>query len=382
MPDYRLIIIAVAILLILGAAIIIYGRRRTKTKQGTNSYISALHFILDGRQSDALRQLKKTVLEDTDNIMAYILLGDLFRETGNAIRAAKVHQNLLIRSDITDAERIIIMNRIVLDYRTAGQYRKAIEMAERLTQRSKRKAEYGKLLLSLYEAKGDWDKAFFYRQSVNKWLKKDDQSILALYKVQAGLRSVEGGTEREGRIRFREAIKLDKTCVPAYLYWGDSYRREGRNEDATRIWKDLCVKVPRWAHLSFQRLKEVLFDLGRYGELEKIYQKIIDHDPQHADTTIHLAELYRKQGNLDAAVDLASKILETHPDSSRARYLLVQVLQQKGNEKSALTEALTGLKEQMNKTFSYTCSECGFESQEPLWHCPGCKAWNSFLEST
>ena len=380
MPDYRLIIAAVVILLILSAAIMLYSRKRTKTKKDHNSYIRALHFILDGRESDALRQLKKTVMEDTDNIMAYILLGDLFRETGNPIRAAKVHQNLLIRSDITDTERNIIMYRIVLDYRTAGQYRKAIEVAERLTQRSKRNAEYGKLLLSLYEAKGDWDKAFFHRQSVNKWLKKDDQSILALYKVQSGLRSIENGSEREGRIRFREAIKLDRTCVPAYLYWGDSYRRESRDEDALKIWRDFCTKVPKQAYLSFKRLKEVLFDLGRYGELEKIYQKILDHHPGQPETMIELAELYQKQGNMDAVVELTTSVLERAPNLTRARHLLASVLQQKGNLEEALQEALTGLKEQTIQTLCYACSECGFESPDILWHCPHCKSWNTFLE--
>ena len=56
--------------------------------------------------------------------------------------------------------------------------------------------------------------------------------ILALYKVESGLKCIKNGRERDGRIKFREAIKLDKKCASAYLYLSDSYIRENRYDDA------------------------------------------------------------------------------------------------------------------------------------------------------
>ena len=109
-----------------------------------------------------------------------------------------------------------------------GKYQEAENVYKKILKRNPRNYKVFHDLTVIYEEKGDWDKAFFYRQSINKWLKKRDQDILALYKVQSGLSFVEQGLEHEARIRFREALKLTKTCIPAYLYWGDSYRREGK----------------------------------------------------------------------------------------------------------------------------------------------------------
>ncbi|MFH1943395.1 MAG: tetratricopeptide repeat protein [bacterium] len=372
-----LIIAALVVGIALGTFIALKTRRRKKTR--TTSYIDALHLLLENKKDEALAQLKKTVREDTENIMAYITLGDLFRDKELPVRAAKVHRNLLVRGDLNDSEISTILRSLVLDYKAAGQLGKAVEMAERLVHRSRKNVKDQQLLLALCEEKGDWDKAFFFRQSINKWLKKDDQSILAMYKVQSGLSFTKQGAEREGRIRFREAIKLYKKCVPAFLYWGDSYRREQRNEDAFRIYRDFTQKIPEWAHLCFDRMKEVLFDLGRYGEIESIYEQVIQSKSQDPTATINLAELYRKQGNLDKASDTCRNILEIHPQSQRARLLLVQLLKQKGDEKKALGEAMEGLKQTAEEKTVYDCSECRFESEEPLWRCPQCGGWNTFL---
>ena len=33
-----------------------------------------------------------------------------------------------------------------------------------------------------------------------------------------------------------------------------------------------------------------------------------------------------------------------------------------------------------NKKMVYFCQECGYESAKWMGQCPGCKAWNSFVE--
>ncbi len=378
MVIYLIIIVLFIIIILTGVFTAILKRKKQKSR-GKTPYINALNMLLEGKKDEALEYLKKTVKEDTENIMAYIRLGDIFREKGFPIRAAKIHRNLLVRGDITESETNTILHHLVFDYRASGMLNKAIEMAERLIQKNKKNVDNQKLLLSLYEEKGDWDKAFFYRQSINKWLKKRDQDILALYKVQSGLSFVERGLEHEARLRFREALKLTKTCIPAYLYWGDSYRREGRNEDAYRVWREFTAKNPEWAHLAFKRLRDVLFDLGRYSEIEDIYKEVISKNPKDPASYLSLAELYKKQGKLDQAIELCKKVLDNNPDSLQCRYLMVQLLQEKGEESPALQEAIQILDKQIKKETAFHCTQCGFESIEPLWRCPQCGAWNTFL---
>jgi lipopolysaccharide biosynthesis regulator YciM len=372
------ILVVIGVIALLAGLIVLWEVRKKQTRS-RNPYTEALHHILEGRNDQALEYLKKTVKRDTENIMAYIQLGDIFREKGYPLRGAKIHRNLLVRGDIRDMEIDTVLYHLVLDYKSANMLDKAIEMAERLVQRNKKNVDYQSLLLSFYEEKGDWDKAYFYRQSINRWLKKQNQPVLALYKVKSGLQLIERGAEREGRIRFREAIKLDKKCIPAYLQWGESYTREGRNDDAVRVWREFTQKIPDHAHLVFDRLNDVLFDLGRYSEIEDIYQQIIRKKPKDPTVYINLAELYRKQGKMVEAMNLCNEILETHPEAVQSRLLLIQLLIQKGDTNEALEEAVKGLNQQISVQSSYTCSNCHYISGIPMWHCPQCREWNSFL---
>ena len=377
---YYVVIGAAAVVIFLLTAVIFVRRRKRAIKK--TPYVDALHLLLEGKNDDALEQLKRVIKHDTENIMAYIKLGDILREKGLASKAAKIHKNLLVRSDVKEGQKNVVLYHLTLDYQHSGNLKKAIESAEELVHRNKKNIEYQKLLLSLYEKNGQWDKAFFQRQSIRRWLKREDQDVLALYKVFTGLDLVKEGAEKEARIRFREAVKLNKGCIPAYLYWGDSYRRENRNEDACRIYKEFTIKNPDWAHLVFERLSSVLFDLGRYGEMENIYKQVIQKNSNSPHAYVKLAELYRKQSMLKEAVELCQKVLADHPDFSDARYLYIDILKQMGERDRALEESLKILEKDIQKEKLFHCSRCGYESKEPLWLCPECQEWNTFLKET
>jgi lipopolysaccharide assembly protein B len=359
------------------AAYHFYQKNKKKEPRQIPPYIEALHLLLDGKQTEAVEKLKKTIRDDTDNIMAYLKLGDIFREQGDPVRAAKIHKNLLIRGDLTQQETELTYQHLIQDYCDANLLNRAIEIAERLIQKNKKNIASQKLLLSLYEKKGDWDKAFFYRQTLNKWLKRKDQDILALYKVQVGVDLAKKGQEREARIRFREALRLHKKCVPAYLHWGDSYRREGRNEDAFRVWREFIKKVPEWAHLAFDRLKNVLYDLGFYSELEEIYLEILQKKPKDPAASINLIDLYWKQGRTQKALTLCRKTVEEHPENNRCRRLLIRLLHERGEDTAAVEEALRMTEAEIDVVFS--CPGCEEKGKEPLWYCPRCGRWNSYL---
>lgn len=368
--------------LIVLMGLIIWNRLRRKSLISKQTpYLEALYLLLDCRYDEALERLKQTVKSDTDNIMAYILLGNVFRKNGNPSQAAKVHRNLLVRGDLNQSDIKKVLKHLVLDFHEAGSTDRAIETAERLIQLNKKDIEIKKLLLSLYEEKKMWDKAFFYRQDINKWIKKKDQQMLAYYKVQAGIELVRKGQEHEARVRFREAIKLDKKCFPAYLNWGDSYRREKRIEDALHIWLEFTQKNPKSAHLVFDRLKEVLFDLGRYGDLEQIYQQVIRKKPKDPTSYLNQIEIYKKQGKIDQALNLCEQLIESKPLCHVCRFAHAKLQEQKGKEQDALIEAFTILDQLLIKDLTYHCQYCEHESSEPIWYCPNCHQFNTIGNS-
>ncbi|MBN2105658.1 tetratricopeptide repeat protein [bacterium] len=372
-------IIGIGSVIILAASLLLFRRNRKHTERGPSLYMDALNSMLEEKHQEALEKLKLTVKADTENIMAYIYLGVVLRKLKLPVRASKVHKNLLVRNHLPSKQLNTILHHLILDYQEAGMADHAVEVAERLIQSNKHDLETKTLLLSLYEEKQDWDKAFFHRQSLNRWMKKKDQDILALYKVQAGLRQTGDSHEREGRIRFREAIKLYKKCVPAYLYWSDSYRREGRNNEALKILKEFLQAVPEWAHLGFDRLKTLLFDMGRYGDIEALFNLVIRKKPNRPDAYLELMDLYVRAGKYDKALDLAQKSLDLYPDNSRCRMALIRIYEQQNRTDEALEEAKKLIHKEHLKNIIFACSHCGFESSDPLWLCPQCRHWKTFL---
>ena len=362
------------------AVFLYWVMKRRKKPASKAPYLDALHLLLDGRREEAFEKLKRTVRDDTDNIMAYIKLGDIFREKGYPIRATKIHRNLLLRTTLTEKQTEDTLHHLILDYRASGMTDKAVEMAERLAQRDKKGIEVRKLLLELYEDKEDWDKAFFIRQGINKWIKKSDQHILALYKVNAGLELTQNGVEHQGRIRFREAIKLDRQCVPGYLCLGDSYMRDKRYEDALKVWKDFALKMPDQAHVILDRLNDVLYNLGRYGELETVCEEIIKTKPSHPGAYFKLMELYEKQGKMGEALELGRQAYEANPDKPAARRALVRFLIQTGKKDKALETALAILGRDAETSFDFRCVHCGHESKDMFWRCPRCRQWIPAVE--
>ena len=349
--------------------------RRRKKPGSPTPYLDALHLLLDGNREEAFEKLKRTVRDDTDNIMAYIKLGDIFRENGLPLRATKIHRNLLLRTTLTEKQTEDTLYHLVLDYRASGMTDKAVEMAERLAQKDKKGIAVRKLLLELYEDQEDWDKALFMRQGINKWIRKDDQHILALYKVNAGRDLASKGSEHQARIRFREALKLDRQCVPAAIGLGDSYMREGRLEDALKVWRDLASRTPSQAHRILDRLNDVLYNLGRYSELETVCEEIIKAKPSHPGAYFKLMELYEKQGKMNEALELGRQAYEANPDNPDARRALIRFLNRTGRKDEALETALAFLGRDAEGSLEFRCVHCGFESRESFWRCPKCRQW-------
>ncbi len=375
---YYIILIVIFIAFIL--TLILNKRDKKKTGEISSTYIEALHLLLEGKKSKAIQKLKATVKNNSDNIMAYITLGNLFREQGYPAQAAKIHKSLVIREDIPKSMLNTIYNYLIKDYIADEQFDKAIYTANKLEKKAKKNIKNNYTLLSLYEKKEDWENAFDCRQRIDKLEKKKSKHLLALYKVQTGLDLVKKEQEHDARLAFREAIKIDQKCIPAYLHLGNSYRRCNRENDAVKSWKELTENIPEKAYLVFDRLKEILFELGIYGEIEGIYQQIIKKDKNNIPTLIALAEFYKKQGQDDKSITICNKVLTREPQNIKANYLLINLLQNQGNNAQALQKALNYLKTEQKQNQYYTCSECNYTSDSPLWLCPKCHHWDTFIE--
>lgn len=374
----------IAIVLIIIAFILIgyslfSSRKKQDSARDSTEYIKALNAFIEGNLDDAIQLFYQAVRKNTENIDAYVRLGDLFRKKGRLEKATMVHRELLVRQNLSPESKTQIKKSLVLDYVEAGKHDKALEILNQLSASEPKNTWVKRQQVRAYEAKSDWDNAFKHQKALSRLLDNEKKSDkLALYKVESANIKFDESREKDGRILLREAIKIDSTSAPAYIFLGDSYVREQRYEDAIKIWVEFVSKVPDKSHLVFDRLQEVLYTIGSYSEIETILEDIHQRVPQNVEVSITLLDIRARKGDLQGAIEICERIFDTHPQSHFIRLRLVKLYARAGDSKKALKTALELADRSTLHDSKHICVNCQYESQTPLWHCPECGSWSSF----
>ena len=377
MTENTILIIGVSaiVLLLLFLVWVLLGRRRLEREQ--TPYVDALDALLSGDRKGALEKLRAAVRVDSQNVDAYLKLGNLLREEGDIDRAVKVHKSLTVRS-LSPAQRREVLKALASDYLAAGKYSQARHLVETVLSHNRKELWALEMLLTICEERGQWDTAFDVVKQIQQLRGKDDRELLGLYKVYAGQALDAAGEHHRARLKYKEAIRIDARCTPAYLSLGDSYAAERRLDDAITFWRKLMESVPEHAYLSFPRLERAHFELGDFSSMAHIYEDLIERRPGDLRSLFALANIMEKMGKSDEAVRLCRRALELDPDSQQARRCLVTCYHATGDDSRAVEYALE-LAERSASGVLFRCTVCGHESDDALWRCPQCKKWRTFL---
>lgn len=373
------VLILLAALLIL--AVVYYYLRiyqPAKPAERFSPYAQGLNYIIAGDPERAREKLIEAVRKDSENLDAYLKLGTLMRQRGQVVPAIKIHQSLAVRSDLKLPERIEILKELALDYEQAGAHRRAAEFADRILTLAADNAWALSFRLRLSEKQQDWATAFEMARRLNSASGLKDQAKLALYRVEEGRALMDQGKGKEGRVKCREALRYDRACAHAYLTLAQSYVNEGREEDAAKELKVLLDANPAQAYLAYDLLENLYFNLGRFGDLETLYRQIVDKEPDDLHAAQSLARFLRKKGEIEGALDVCRRILERHPDDIWSRRFMIRTLFEAGRVHEIGPLAVEILDRVMLDRPRYTCSGCGFQTDEPLWRCPRCSALGAF----
>jgi lipopolysaccharide biosynthesis regulator YciM len=374
-PLLEFVIGAAAIIVIAVIITLILRRKRSQRSRSAGRYVNALKDLIRGDEDSAFGRLKKVVREDTGNIDAYLQLGDIFRRRGEPARALQIHRQLMIRGDLKSSDKLELLKSLALDYIQSGKDERAIATLQELIYQAKKNLWAHEHLLDIYERLGRWSQALTLQEAIFKITGTGDDGLLALYEVQIGHDWLKKKDYHKARLKYKDALRRDRSCAPAYLGLGDANEQEGRLEEAIESWKELLVKVPDKGYLAFGKLEKSLFDQGRFGEITKLYRDLLERDPDNLRALLALANIHEKKGDLAAAIEACERAVKIDPGSMAARSSLVKFYRHRGEDQK-LNEHLAAIVASASDTFS--CQNCDYQSTEPLWLCPKCRAWRSF----
>lgn len=296
---------------------------KPQNKGGSELYQDALIDLLDGRKEAAFNKLRQVVNDNPDNIDAYLRLGKILLDYKKPQQALQIHKDLTLRTGLIPETKADILRHLYQDYIALENEDMAQAALTEITKLLPRNRWAFVKLLELQKQQSKWDEAYETAVVLLKIEENKSKKPLASFKYNMGMELYKKREYHKARILFKEAIGFDPKYVDAYLSIGDSYNKEERFEDAVNFWNKLISTVPEKGHLVIERLKKTLFDLGRYGELEGICEKILNHAPRNYEARVCLAEFYAKKGESQKAEEQLKNLFEDYPEDMR---VLVELL--------------------------------------------------------
>jgi len=370
MTSYWWIVIPVALVFL--ALLFSLGRRGTKEKRAfPESYIDGLRALIAGDENTAFAKFKQAVADDTDNIDAYLRLGDLFRGKGQIEKAIRVHKELTLRKKIDPQMISLVWQSLARDYIQANKYELALEVLGKLTKDSNYKSWALEKILEVHEKTENWDKAFSSCKNLLK--SKDQHNRLAIYKHLAGNRLYDDGEFHKARLAYKDALHYDDKFAQSYIMIAESYLAEGRKQDAAEFFKKLAVKAPSEVYRVAYKMEQTMFELGQFSDVEKIYAKILEQKPDDFNAMKSLAGIAEKKGDLDGTIDTLKLIFSENAEDIPTAAKLIELYLSKNQHDKALELLKSIQTPPENGHYQFACPRCDAKSSKPELICSNCR---------
>jgi len=332
-----------------------------KKNQSTNIkelYAEGLDMLVSGKRKAAYKNFKLIVEKDSNNIRAYIRLGQVLREGGKVAKAIKMHKNLLIRKGITNYEMIELYKNLTLDYYKIKNYKQSIIECKKILQYENNNEWAVNQLILLSIKNKDWSEATEYLKTSFEISGKVNNDKLSLFKIQQSKKLINEKKFDQAREILDKALNLKQDSYPVYYFIAKSYSEESSieynkaveiqnngsenlsdsseyNQFLEQAKKILSKAIPFWVHfteinpnqswLVLPSLKDALFVLDRYSELENILLQLNEKNKDNIEILVSLADYYSHKGEIDKAINL----IDSYENNREENIVLIKLMKVK-----------------------------------------------------
>jgi lipopolysaccharide biosynthesis regulator YciM len=296
---------------------------------------SALLATLDRDLDRAEDLLLRAARIDSSGVESFLALGRLFRMRGEIGRAIRIHQNLLLRSDLAPEQRIEVLSDLAADFRQGGFLRRAIGSYEEVVSRDPKRREALRALVRLLGEVREFARAIEVARRLGRLEGAKSGAVLAGLYVDMAEAARAEGRNGDARKAAKRALRKDRQLVRAWVALGELEAERGRAKAALAAW----VRVPeidrRSGPLVYPQLEATYAALGRPRDFEKLLRGMLEEHPDDAGARLALARTLAARGEIDSAVTELRRILEHDADDLAARDALGRILLAEGRDSEA-----------------------------------------------
>ena len=150
-----------------------YAAHRASTKKKSSfskpfpaEYYKGINYLLDEQPDKAIDTFIRVLEVDSETFETHLALGGLYRRRGEIERAIRIHQNLIIRPQLSAEQHNEALSELARDYLSAGLLDRAERLFQELSATDDYKQHALQQLTEIYEQEKDWDKALETRREL------------------------------------------------------------------------------------------------------------------------------------------------------------------------------------------------------------------------
>lgn len=281
-------------------------------------------------------ELTRVAQADSGRSDVYLALARLYRLRGEIGRAIRVHQNQLLRRDLSGAERLEALRGLAGDFRKGGFLQRAIAAYEELLSQRPEDVEALRALVRLHADARDHDRAIELAKKLARVERRDSRPEEARLLVErAEAAHAEGRTE-DARKALKRALRRAPESARAWLLLGTLETELGRSKGALAAWQRVPELESRGGPEIYSRIESGFAALGKPLQFEEYLHARLEKHPEDGPARLALAGALAARGETTAALTEARRVVERDPDDLLAHRSLARILLAEGREQEAL----------------------------------------------
>src|SRR5512134_3745389 len=338
-------------------------------------YIRGLNLVLSRRTDEALELFVQMAKVDDDTLETHFALGHLFRRQGEFERAIRVHENLLARESLSEAQRHQALFSLAEDYLGAGLFDRAERLFSELRDSSTLAEAALDKLVGIYEREQEWQKAIDAHRRL-EMLRGSKSSQVAHYYCELAELARASGDRALAREHLRNTVRSESGALRGTLIRATLAREEQDYAQAIPLYEQVIAADRHFITEVLPSLLECYRATNRVADFDAYVEGLIAKDPSLNRDLAYGAII----GNLTDSAALAravERFVIEHPvlaDLVNAAELRSLPAAQRDAAIQRIAAALRTIA--MNNA-RYRCSNCGYSTQRFIWHCPSCKQWET-----
>ncbi|RRN54743.1 lipopolysaccharide assembly protein LapB [Pseudoxanthomonas sp. SGNA-20] len=348
----------------------------TQVSRLSGTYFRGLNYLLNEQPDKAIELFLHIAELDKETFETQLALGHLFRRRGEVDRAIRLHQGLVQRTDLSDAQRVQALLALGEDYMKSGLLDRAETVFADLARIDQRAPQALKHLIGIYQAERDWEKAIDNAMRFEEVTGEPMGKLVAQFECELAERHRANGDLDAARAAIARAYQADATCVRAGILEGRIEASANNPEGAIRAFERAARHDPDYLPELLPGLLTAYAQVGDTAGARAFLAEMSEHYRGIAPV-LALTHLIEQQEGAVAARDYLGRQLKDRP-SVRGEAALIDLTLAVGADSTATLHDLKHITDQLLvRNPSYRCTRCGFGARTHHWQCPSCKEWGT-----